>query len=262
MARKKAQMANGNYSVSSESISNLTRPQLYGIYDADITHSEDAEVYEEAKKSVGKFPEDMIKRSGAHGQRSMLQRATHILFSLTFLGVAGISYNELSKQLHDNHELHEEFASRPLALGVEICRTLSFGVVPTWMAYALEGVLFGALLPLMDTLWGSPVRTTTFTSFLRSTNAMLGVAFGIRKIEWSSSLQASGAWFLLNIVLWMFFDGTPSMLLGCLGIGTIASVTSYRDVTEFSQMLYFMDFYFLGLLLFGKLGRYLYGHRA
>lgn len=91
---------------------------------------------------------------------------------------------------------------------------------------------------------------------------MLGVAFGIRKIEWSSSLQASGAWFLLNIVLWMFFDGTPSMLLGCLGIGTIASVTSYRDVTEFSQMLYFMDFYFLGLLLFGKLGRYLYGHRA
>ncbi|SCU95914.1 LANO_0E11848g1_1 [Lachancea nothofagi CBS 11611] len=260
MAKKAGNMANGRYSRSTESISSLTRPQLYGIYDADITNSEDNEVYEEAKKSVGRFPRNWTHRSSEN--RSVVQKTTHVLFSLALLGLAGISYNELSKQLHDNHELHAELASRPLALGVEICRKLSFGMVPTWLAYALEGVIFGALLPLIETLWGHPVQTTTFASFLRSMNAMLGVAFGIRKIQWSSSLQASGAWFLLNIVLWMFFDGTPSMLLGCLGIGTIASITCYRDVTDYSQMLYFMDFYFLGLLLFGKLGRYLYGQRA
>ncbi|SCV02935.1 LAME_0H06392g1_1 [Lachancea meyersii CBS 8951] len=262
MAKKSAQVSKNGHSHSTESMSNLTRPQLYSIYDSEITNSEDNEVYEEAKKSVGHFPKTWKKKAGPTERQSKLQKTVHVLWSLSLLGLAGISYNELSKQLHDNHELHAELASRPLALGVEICRTLSFGMVPMWLAYALEGVLFGALFPLFDTLWGRPVQTTTFASFLRCVNAMLGVAFGIRRIEWSSSLQASGAWFLLNIVLWMFFDGTPSMLLGCLGIGTIASVTSYRDVTDYSQVLYFMDFYFLGLLLFGKLGRYLYGQRA
>ncbi|CEP61851.1 uncharacterized protein LALA0_S04e02146g [Lachancea lanzarotensis] len=262
MARKSAKIDANEHSRSNESISSLTRPQLYGIYDPDITISEDNEVYEEAKKSVGKFPKAWRKTAAQAEHQSAVQKSVQLLWSLSLLGVAGISYNELSKQLHDNHELHAQLASRPLALGVEICRTLSFGMVPTWLAYALEGVLFGALLPLIETLGGRPVQTTTFASFLRCVNATLGVAFGIRRIEWSSSLQASGAWFLLNIVLWMFFDGTPSMLLGCLGIGTIASITCYRDVTDYSQMLYFMDFYFLGLLLFGKLGRYLYGQKS
>ncbi|SCU87843.1 LAFA_0E09164g1_1 [Lachancea sp. 'fantastica'] len=262
MARKSAPIDANGHSRSIESINSLTRPQLYGIYDSDITISEDNEVYEEAKKSLGRFPKSWTRSNGKTKHQSGLQKTLRLLWSLSLLGVAGISYNELSKQLHDNHELHAKLASRPLALGVEICRTLSFGMVPTWLAYALEGVLFGSLLPLIETLGGHPVQTTTFASFLRCVNATLGVAFGIRKIEWSSSLQASGAWFLLNIVLWMFFDGTPSMLLGCSGIGTIATITCYRDVTDYSQMLYFMDFYFLGLLLFGKLGRYLYGQKA
>lgn len=260
MVKRRNNIANGNFSSSNDSIRNLTKPQLYGLYDEDVVNSEDAEIYEEAKKSVGKFAEEGEGSSWESGNRTGLQKLIHILFSLTFLSIAGISYNELSKQLHDNHALHPEFASRPLALGVEICQKMSFGVVPTWLAYSLEGVLFGSLLPLIDKLWGQSVKPTTFTSILRSTNAMLGVAFGIRKIEWSSSLQASGAWFLLNIVLWMFFDGTLSTLFGCLSIGTVASVTCYQDVTEYSQLLYFMDFYFLGLLLFGKLGRYLYNH--
>ncbi|SCU80146.1 LAMI_0B00980g1_1 [Lachancea mirantina] len=261
MAKKRSNVPNGNYSNSTESISSLTKPQLFGIYDADVVNNEDTEIYEEARKSVGKFadgPKQFGKESGSKKMFSM-QRLGHIVFSIAFLGVAGISYNELSKQLHDNHALHPEFASRPLALGVEICQKLSFGYVPTWMAYALEGIVFGSLLPLIDVVYGKPVRSSSFTSVLRAVNAMLGVAFGIRKIEWSSSLQASGAWFLLNIVLWMFFDGTLSMLIGCLGIGTVACATSFYDITEYSHFLYFMDFYFLGLLLFGKMGRYLYG---
>ncbi|SCU85449.1 LADA_0D07558g1_1 [Lachancea dasiensis] len=261
MTKASTQLGKSYYNESNESISSLTRPQLYGIYDEDIANSEDNEVYEEARKSVSRSGSAV--GGGGRGGYHRRRNPVHSLVSLALLGLAGIGYHELSKQLHDNHELHAELASRPLALGVEVCRTVSFGMVPTWLAYALEGVVFGSLLPLLEALGGRPLHSnTSFASLLRSTHAMLGVAFGIRKIEWSSSLQASGAWFLLNIVLWMFFDGTRSMLAVCVAIGAIASATCYRDVTDYSQMLYFMDFYFLGLLLFGKLGRYLYGPRT
>ena len=99
-------------------------------------------------------------------------------------------------------------------------------------------------------------------SILRIVNAMLGVAFGIRKLDWSSSLQAASVWGLLNIIMWLFFDGTISLLFESLisSIGIIISCYSEFDYNsrEISQFLYFEDFYFLGFLIFGKLGRYLF----
>lgn len=254
MARKKSKAGN-ELSNSNESISTLTKPPLFGLYDEEIVKSEDNEIYEEAKKSAGKLTD-----AGVMERRSVFQKVVHLLFSWLVLGVAGIAYHELSRNLHDNHALHPELASKPLLLGVQLSQKLSFGMIPTWAAYSLEGVLFGSLLPLIDHLRGKKTASTSSSSVMRAINAMLGVEFGIRKIEWSSSLQASGAWFLLNIILWMFFDGTLSMLLIGAAIGAGTCITCYQDVTEYSQLLYFMDFYFLGLLFFGKLGRYLHGH--
>lgn len=246
---------------SNESISNLTRPQLYSIYDEDITKSEDTLVYEELKRSRGEHLDDRglaTESRLAPVKRSWWAKVVHFLFASSLLSVAGISYHELSRHLHDNHLLHADFASRPLSLGVEISHALTGGMIPEWAAYALEGVLFGLAIPLMDYVFDIKSTHNSWSSIMKSVNAMLGVTFGIRKVEWSSSLQAAGAWGLLNIILWLLFDSTISMFIGCSSLGLLACASCYREVTDKSQFLYFMDFYFLGLMLFGKVGRYLF----
>lgn len=259
---------------STESISNLTRPQLYSIYDEDITNSEDTLAYEELKRSRGESLDDrglsteprlafsagsgMGMKPDSKAGRVWWLKTVNFLFSASLLSVAGISYHELSRHLHDNHLLHPDFASRPLSLGVEISNRMTGGMVPEWVAYALEGIIFGLSIPLMDYVFSIQTTRSSVGSIIKSVNAMLGVTFGIRRVEWSSSLQAAGAWGLLNIILWLLFDGTSSMFFGCSFMGLLACASSYTEVSDKSQFLYFMDFYFLGLLLFGKLGRYLF----
>lgn len=248
---------------STESISNLTRPQLYSIYDDDITRSEDLQAYKELKRSRGEnFDEDEIlnfsPRVAKPGQKSIYAKAVHFVFALFVLSITGIAYHEISRHLHDNHLLHPDFASRPLLFGVEVSKLLTGGMLPDWATYAMEGVLFGLSIPLMDYVFNIKSTRNSWFSILKCANAMLGVTFGIRRVEWNSSLQAAGAWGLLNIIIWLFFDGTSSMFLGCSSLGLAACATCYRDVTDKSQLLYFMDFYFLGLLFFGKVGRYLF----
>ncbi|CAI1678033.1 hypothetical protein SEUBUCD646_0N01680 [Saccharomyces eubayanus] len=284
---------------STESISSLTKPQLYSLYDDDVVRSEDNDIYEELKRSVsidsGRYSRDqtidstfgygdkvssslprnpvssnnlerILSASSIHQNfpsRTMKTRQNfvHYLQAIFFLSLSGIAYHELSRNLHDNHLLHPEFASRPLILGVKICN----GVLPDWLGYAIEGVLFGSIIPILDHIFQtevvkSSVPHDSLPSVIRSINAMLGVTFGIRKIQWNSSLQAAGAWGLLNVILWLFFDGSISMLLSCICIGISCCISCYKDIIDGSQLVYFMDFYFLGSLMFGKLGRYLYSH--
>lgn len=259
---------------STESISNLTRPQLYSIYDEDITNSEETLSFEEIKRSRGESLDDrglsteprltfsagsmLSNNSELKARKTWLSKTVNFFFATSLLSIAGISYHELSRQLHDNHLLHPDFASRPLSLGVEISNLLTGGRVPDWGAYAFEGILFGLSIPLMDHIFNIKTPRNSVGSIIRSVNAMLGVTFGIRRVEWSSSLQAAGAWGLLNIILWLLFDSTSSMFFGCSFMGLLACASCYREVSDKSQFLYFMDFYFLGLLLFGKLGRYLF----
>ena len=137
-----------------------------------------------------------------------------------------------------------------------------------WIIYFIEGILFGSVIPILDLIFLQKQKVqemnsdSSLFSILRIVNAMLGVAFGIRKLQWSSSLQAASVWGLLNIVMWLFFDGTASLLFESLisSIGIIISCYNEFDYNsrELSQFLYFEDFYFLGFLIFGKLGRYLF----
>ncbi|CDO96604.1 unnamed protein product [Kluyveromyces dobzhanskii CBS 2104] len=250
-----ASKSTGSKFESSESFTDLTKPALYDLYDADVLKSEDSEIYENAKKASNGEELD-----GGFAQRARrIPSALNVGIAWVVLSAAGIAYHELSKNLHDNHELHNDFTSQPLLLGATIAQSLSFGYVPPWTFYAIEGILFGSFVPIIDWLLGSfDTNPITISSVLRSTNAMLGVSFGIRRIEWSSSLQASGAWFLLNVILWLFFDGTFTMLASGLTVGLITCVTCYQHVTDSAQLLYFVDFYFLGLLFFTRLGKYLY----
>lgn len=275
--RKQGELSHSRSAIgakSNESISNLTRPQLYSLYDEDITKSEDTLAYEEIKRSRDDSQDDLclsieprmtFSAGSAMSQSSEVRikkqwwtKVVNFVFATSLLSVAGISYHELSRHLHDNHLLHPDFASGPLSLGVELSNALTGGRIPEWGAYALEGILFGLAIPLMDHVLKLKTPHNSIGSIIRIVNAMLGVTFGIRRVEWSSSLQAAGAWGLLNIILWLLFDGTKSMFIGCSSLGLLACASCYQQVSDKSQFLYFMDFYFLGLLLFGKLGRYLF----
>lgn len=249
---------------NNESITNLTRPQLFSLYDEDITKSADSEDYDRIRSrgSTASFSRpsssNLQMEQGATPGKKRWASLFQFIISIAVLSFAGIGYHELSRHLHDNHKLHPELASRPLLVGVQLSQFFTGDMAPDWAAYAFEGIFFGSCIPLIDYIFSIKTHHASWLSILKTVNAMLGVTFGIRKVQWSSSLQAAIAWGLLNIILWLFFDGTLSMFVTCSSLGLLSGATCYSDITDKSQLLYFVDFYFLGFLLFGELGRYLF----
>ncbi|SMN19054.1 similar to Saccharomyces cerevisiae YHR133C NSG1 Protein involved in regulation of sterol biosynthesis [Maudiozyma saulgeensis] len=259
----------------SESISSLTKPQLFSLYDEDITNpTESNSLYQIINDTKLKNTQT---ESPLHSDNSTLfQKLIHFIFSVFVLGVSGIVYLEISQNLHDNHQLHSSFTSKPVIVINKIIKWIFADNIPTilkheWIIYSIEGILFGSVIPILDLIFLQKSQAqlkngdSSLFGILRIVNAMLGVAFGIRKLDWSSSLQASSVWGLLNIIMWLFFDGTKSLLmeslLASLGV-TISCLQEFQNINyqnwEISQFLYFEDFYFLGFLIFGKLGRYLF----
>ncbi|CCH58945.1 hypothetical protein TBLA_0B01020 [Henningerozyma blattae CBS 6284] len=272
---KDTNLSKTNYTQQSrDSINNLTKPTLYSIYDDDITKTASNDLYDTInmksnKNSLfGDAPSSsstslLINSSSHNLHASTTDQLWNSFLKLLILSIFGILYHELSIQLYDNHDLKSGLTSKPLNLGVTLAQSLTLGIIPKWVSYGFEGIFFGLLIPCIDTLFHIKIKKHTYsnTSILKSCNVLLGVTYGIRKLEWSSSLQASGAWALLNIILWLFFDGTISMFLSCGVIGICCSTVCWILMdwkSEFGQLLYFVDFYFLGLLLFGQLGRYLF----
>lgn len=252
---------------STESINNLTRPQLFSLYDEDITKSADSEDYERIRSKGSQTSlsrpassGSMLEQNSKLCKRSKWSPVLQFFFAMMVLSLSGIGYHELSRRLHDNHKLHPELASRPLLVGAQLLKFFTGDMVPDWVAYAFEGIFFGSCIPLIDYIFSVNTHHASWLSILKTINAMLGVTFGVRKVEWSSSLQAATAWGLLNIILWLFFDGTLSMFITCSSLGLLSCATCYGDITDKSQLLYFVDFYFLGLLLFGELGRHLFSN--
>ncbi|GMM54568.1 Nsg2 protein [Maudiozyma humilis] len=257
--------------IPSDSMANLTKPTLYSLYDEDIADpSESSSIYKTLSANA-RVATSSAAAPAVH--RSVAEKVFSLIKNLVILSVSGILYLEVSKNLHDNHQLHASFTSKPVVVITRIQDWLFQGAVPLplqqdWVKYAIEGVLFGSVVPVLDLVFLQKDKAqarngdSTLFGILRIANAMLGVTYGIRKLQWSSSLQAAGVWGLLNIVLWLFFDGTPSLLFESLiaSVGvTLGCVYEFdRSSFDVAQFLYFEDFYFLGFIIFGKLGRFLF----
>ncbi|ODV97147.1 hypothetical protein PACTADRAFT_74709 [Pachysolen tannophilus NRRL Y-2460] len=110
-----------------------------------------------------------------------------------------------------------------------------------------------------------------YETILRSTVAVIGISYGLKKIEWESSLQASISWSLLNPCLWLLLDGTwygflsnsfvscTMMVLGLVFGDTNKNLVDLFDLEELSKILWLGSFSFIGMLIFSKVGRYLFG---
>ncbi|CCK70819.1 Nsg2p KNAG_0F01510 [Huiozyma naganishii CBS 8797] len=251
----------------SSSLANLTRPELYSIYDSGVVlESEGIQDVNEAKYRSA---------TAGVGPQTLRPRGKIDATTLVVLALSGIVYHELARMMHDNHKLHEDIISRPLLVGVHFLDWAvggSLGIsIPTWVGYALEGVLFGLSVPVLDRYLpesritgtggsGTSPRGDSLFSVLRTVNSMLGITFGIRKIKWASSMQASVAWLSLNFMLWLLLDSTVPLLLHSATLGCLVSALSSQGAgpaVHLPEVLYLFDFYFLGFLVFGKLGRYL-----
>lgn len=246
-----------------QSYTNLTKPTLYSIYDEDITKSASNDLYNYLTTPSGASPSSEninIKEQLPHSHKRYDTGFRCILNSV-ILFVFGIAYHAVSLELYDNHDLSGNITSQPLYIGAKVSKLISGGIFPPWFTYGLEGIILGSILPLTDSYFDlkPQLKKANLLSIIKNVNVLLGVTYGIRKLEWSSSLQASGAWFLLNIILWLFFDGTLSMLFVCTLIASSSSYLCYLMLHfDNGVLLYIADFYFLGNLLFGQLGRYLF----
>ncbi|QHS73770.1 Nsg1p [Saccharomyces paradoxus] len=254
-------------SASFTAINTLTKPALFSFYDEDITKNE-GNVYDKALLSNASQLEMVPPFENMKHERSLYAKIINIVAAFFILFIAGILFPMISECLFDNDQLAKGDIVSFLKHGIEIKNKIVAepDMVPDWAVFGTEGVIFGSIVPFIDYFvrvqhqpkTRSSVYKNTLGSFIRCANTLLGIIFGIRKIEWSSSLQAAGAWSLLNIVLWLFFDGTLAVFFSGLVVGGISAFTCSQCFSQLSQTLYFIDFYFFGFLMFSKLGRYLF----
>lgn len=250
----------------------LTAPGLSSIYENGNDESY-TDLYEELSANLGKHDDEpeLIHRK----KTSCLYRVLHIAFSLTVLGSLGLLYNQVGQHIHDNHILVPQLASKPLNIGYNIINSILGGRASTPLLYAIEGVFFGALLPVFDKyVFKSSSKSNGVldsSNIIPSAVAFLGVVFAVRKIEWTSSIQAAVAWSMLSPCLWFLLDGTTAGIVTGTLIGTLASISVaiveglpvafYKDLEFIATMLWLGNFYFFGVIIFGKVGRYLFNEQ-
>ncbi|EKD13104.1 uncharacterized protein L3040_007827 [Drepanopeziza brunnea f. sp. 'multigermtubi'] len=176
-------------------------------------------------------------------------RKSAMVFALALRSVLlfsiGMGYGSLVRHLHDDHQL-APFQVEGIIKLQNDWRYLVF--------WGFAGVGLGSLMPWVDTLFLAPaseervdlgrkgmgteveheereggVFGADWTPVVRSVGAFVGIAYAIRKLPWSSPLQASLTLFLVNPVLWYLLDRSYSgfILSSFVGLfGTTALLVS------------------------------------
>ncbi|KAK6462207.1 insulin-induced protein-domain-containing protein [Scheffersomyces coipomensis] len=161
-------------------------------------------------------------------------------------------------------------------------------IIDQVVALSIQGLLMGTIHPIMDQLLPSkfsrrilssnpdPNHSTNysnlFNDLLRASITFLGISYAIRNIEWNSFLQVSIIFSFLNPGLWILLDGTFSGFLSSLIISGLACLMVYLENYTFINQYNFFNhedlialwlwigsFFFCGLIIFGKIGRGLFG---
>ncbi|KAH3683170.1 hypothetical protein WICPIJ_005867 [Wickerhamomyces pijperi] len=269
----------------------LEKAPLYEIYEQANLNDEEVEsdlkalnILNKSKLSIDDEEEEEGEEESDKDNARIISSKSQTLGFVTILknffilGNLGVLFNKLGGQIHDNHILYKNLASKPLQISAQLINFLN---IPEYYIFAIQGIVFGSLLPLLDyTVFSryanskmkskklKEIKSTS--SIIRSLAAFLGVAFAFRKIEWTSSIQASFAWTLLNPCLWLLLDGSFSGLATSLISAIVAVLISvafdveplptdwFQDTELLAVNLWLANFFFFGLLIFGKIGRSLY----
>lgn len=293
--RSKSLLSSSN--LNSRSFQNLTTSALSGVFGSQVSLAElagDTVSSRTRNRNPGALNDDDIldeetKKSlvSGHGsmsvpskqQRTPKQHASlpslsdtgfvrlsfpTLVVRLIALFVFGVGYGELARNLHDNHQVTNE------TLNIAISQNSAIFS----LAWGAQGILLGFLLPLFDWLFPTEASKraasgkggTDWSSIIRAIAAFLGVAYGVRKLPWDSSMQVAALWGLVNPFLWYLLDATRngfilSSLVAIVGTCVFAIVfPSNLPKAELSPMyitvtVWVASVYFICSICFGNLGR-------
>ena len=281
---------------------NLTAPSLNAIYDSSLLDENDAtnDVYNGFDQDVAKMSSRThVQISSSRPLREKLKNKNlwMLLFGkICVLGLSGIAFVNISENIHDNHLLTSNAASRPFALSCKVATEVfdSPEIPTTYIAFAW-GVVLGTAQPVLDLIFpdcfttklfhlnsekSSSSSIVAFSSIVRATIVPLGISFGLRNVDWESTLQASIAFSSLNICVWLLLDSTISGFIGCSSLAVLATasvvvfddsnnVNDWKQVMDFQGLLagdqeflalnmFTASFFFCLLIIYGKIGRFLF----
>lgn len=281
----------------SDSVLNLLKPSLYGIYNTSSVslnkENEEVEEYidgtelhinakERHRDSIRPVQETIPARKCSAGKTLAC-----LVVRLVVVAGAAFVYNEVTKNIHATHtdvsgarinEYLMRFINgwKPFQSFVGNYKTAD-----QFLALALEGFLLSFTLPTLDTImplaWTKrllssspdPYKRSNITNdIFRSLIAFLGISYAIRHIEWQSPLQMAMAWSLINPALWLLLDGTINGFIASSAVAFGGSGLVYlkngadqlgNQDDILTVFLFIASFFFCGVIIFGKLGRFLFG---
>ena len=277
-----------------DSVVNLTKPSLYGIYHDNL--------FVDLNKEDDNYPAVQTPPKQPVATESLPQLSLPILVAkIATLAVAAFFYNSLTTHIHNQH-IETLSGFKPLLVTNKVLSNLVSSLKPSSLLSCLvpksvdavvsltaEGMVMGLMHPVMDRvlpayltkrlLTSNPDGRTTapaalFHDLMRLVVTFLGISYAVRNVEWSSSLQVLIIWLLLNPGLWLLLDGTISGFISSVAVAALAClgvyVQSYDAIHSFLNLvllnqedfyaiwLWTGSFFFCGLILFGKLGRALF----
>ncbi|OBT70399.1 hypothetical protein VE03_00152 [Pseudogymnoascus sp. 23342-1-I1] len=292
------------------SVLNLTSSTLFGIYSPSFTEKM---ADNEPGTPFGTGAMTPLSPAGSSVPSRPRARSPHVVpvtplhlrivgltLRSTLLFLLGTAYGLLVTHLHNEQRLAPFGAQGIIQPSYDKKYLIFWGVA---------GVAMGSALPWFDGLWeeyfGEEVTSSAlgekvidganeeegvaaqWTPVVRSIGAFFGIAFAIRKLAWTSTLQASLTLALVNPFLWYLLDRSkPGFvlsaavgLIGTTGLlmfdssmvqSPLAAQTSYNNTTGsahtgfyaqggknelFESAVWVMSVLFCSVLCFGHIGR-------
>lgn len=278
--------------LKSDSVMNLTKPLLYGIYNDDLLLS----LNDQIEINVPPSRNSRLMESEAPEPESLV-KLLPIITKVAILALSAYVYNEVVAHIHGNLFTDKQVKETlklanvfilsfiqkfSLSHYVELPQDLA--ILDQIFLVVVQGLLFGLLVVVVDRitpkLFSSRILTSNpnpnrkqdvINEVLRSSICFLGISYAVRNLEWKSLLQVSMMWSLINPALWIMLDGTFNGLVTALAVVLAALAVIYWDnaslLTNFevlhpddtvSLWLWIASFFFCGSIIFGKIGRSLF----
>lgn len=278
--------------LKSDSVMNLTKPLLYGIYNDDLLLSlnDQIEINVPPSRNSRLMEPELT-------EAELLVKLLPLTTKVLILAMTAYIYNEVVAHIHGNlftdKQVRETLKlanvfilsfTQKFSLSHYVQLPEDLAIIDQLFLVVAQGLLFGLLVVIVDRITPKLFSTRILTSnpnpnrkldvineVLRSSVCFLGISYAVRNLEWKSLLQVSMIWSLINPALWVMLDGTINGLVTALAMVLAALAVIYWDnaslLANFEIMhpddtmslwLWIGSFFFCGSIIFGKIGRSLF----
>ncbi|KAH3665424.1 hypothetical protein OGAPHI_003608 [Ogataea philodendri] len=267
------------------SVLTLTTPQLYSIYGGeenliDQPDETAGNIYADLKENI--YKRDELDHSEVKHVRNTKSKPkttssvfVEIFIKLLTLCVFGNLFIKLTEQLHTLNPTLPNFTDFRIFYVFKDNAKLNLTPLQTdILNNSLTGLILGAIRPLSDRVFSQKVNNKTLfetSSIIRSTVALIGLSYCLRKVEWQSKLQAASVFLLVSTLLWIILDSTLggflSSSIGAIGTMAVYTYSKYQQDPEVvlqdhdiqADLLWIGSFLFITLVIFGKISKRLIG---